>query len=119
MFNSANKYKKISSAVFLSAYFVFILISAIHFHHYDLNSQNCFNSESQKSSALLIDFLSESTNICAINHFSQTVLNLGFSSSDLFDSMPKMEEKVSYIYLAAVTSSVLHLISPRAPPAFS
>lgn len=119
MFNSTYKYKKIPSAIFLSAYFAFILISTIHFHHYNLNAENCFNHESQKSSVLLLDFLFESTNVCAINHFSQTILNLGFSSSEFFNSLSKIEDKISDIYLFPVPNSVFNLISPRAPPKFS
>ena len=114
-----SKNKKIISSFFLLAYAVFLLIFSLHYHRYDLNESLKFKDTQKENSALVLDFLSNGLNICAVNHFFHTILNYSTTSEAVNFFLSKIETdiyKTNYFYY---NPDLLINISPRASPLFS
>ena len=104
------------SSVFLAVYISFILISALHYHHYDLLKVSSFETQQNQNSALVLDFLSDGIGICAINHFSHSIINFSFSSNEIIFLLPKFGPVSFNINSPIYHSILLNNLSPRASP---
>jgi hypothetical protein len=104
------------STVFFAVYISFILISTLHFHRYDLNKVSNFENRQTENSALVLDFLSDGIGICAVNHFSHSILNFNFSSNELNFSLPKFENPSFNVNSFLYHLTLLDNLSPRASP---
>jgi hypothetical protein len=82
MINSYKNKKKFSS-FFIIIYVLFLFIFSLHHHRYDLNERLEFNDPGKENDALVLDFLSDGLSICAINHFSHSILNFSSTSKEL------------------------------------
>ena len=111
-----SKNKNLISYFFILAYASFLLIYTLHFHHYNLNEQIGYKVQQKENAALILDFLSDGLNICAVCHFSHSILNY-CSISDVVNLYFQSIEKVifkpnSCKYL----TNLLTNLSPRASP---
>ena len=112
------KYKRRISLIFLCAYLAFVIINAIHFHAYSLFDDPGFNNYS-KSNSLSGHFLNGSNSVCAISHFSNSILDLRFSANN-FSPFLNEREELKLVFSDRLTSKFFFTKnSSRAPPAFS
>lgn len=111
-------YKKRISSVFLCAYLFFVVFSAIHFHTYSLFNDPSFKNYS-KSNYSTDHFLSNSYSFCTVSHFSNSILDLKFSSNN-FSPFLNEREELKLVANDKFTSQLfVSKNSSRAPPAFS
>ena len=82
MINSS-KNKKIFSSFFIIVYVSFLLIFSLHYHRYDLNEKLEIKDLNKINAALVLDFLSDGLSICAVNHFSHSILNFSSTTKEL------------------------------------
>lgn len=116
--NNITKYKKIFSTVFLAAYLSLVITNVIHFHSYSIYAGSSV-AESSKPKSPGSHYLVDGSSICFIQLFSNTVLDLKYSSiglSAISDSKGELNLLLSdklppYFYYLKN--------SPRAPPVFS
>lgn len=112
------KYKSRISTLFLYAYLSFTVLSTLHCHSYSLFNEQRFHVNS--GSNLAGDhFLSGNFSICAINHFSGTILDYKFSSNNLSPYLSHAQEFILIDSDRLTSSYFLAKNSPRAPPVFS
>jgi len=112
------KYKKLISSIFLYAYLAFVITNAIHFHAYSLFDDPNYNNSS-KSNFLISHFLSGSYSFCAISHFSNSILDLKYSSNNFSPFLNEREELKLVLSDRFTSKFFFAKNSSRAPPAFS
>jgi hypothetical protein len=117
MKNSA-KYKKRMSSIFLCAYLAFVITNAIHFHAYSLFDDPSIKDYS-KQSPLNNHFLGSNLSFCTISHFSNSILDLKYSSSNLSQFLNEREELKLVISDRFTSKFFFTKNSSRAPPAIS
>ncbi len=82
MINSI-KNKKNYSSFFIIIYASFLIIFSFHYHRYDINHKSELKDQSKENTALILDFLSDGLSICAIHHFSHSILNISTNSREI------------------------------------
>jgi hypothetical protein len=110
-----NKY----SALFLSIYLCFIVVSIIHHHFYDFDQSLKVKKNDECNDSALIDFLGSGQDVCAVNYFSQTISDSHYSSEELESILTDLGinppvKKISYIL-----KEIINTPSLRAPPEIS
>jgi uncharacterized membrane-anchored protein YitT (DUF2179 family) len=112
----SEKYKRKIGIAFLYFYVLFLLVGTIHYHIYDLNPKDSFQSEVNADviNDLTIDFFS----VCSLHQFSQTIDNIHYSSSDIIQSLSVLESNLFFIRINNFLSVEYTKTSPRAPPLF-
>jgi hypothetical protein len=115
---NAIKYKRRISSVFLYAYLAFIITNAIHFHAYSLFDNPGINNYS-KSNSLNNHFLSSSYSFCTISHYSNSILDLKFSSNVTSPYQNEGEELIPVLSDRFIPNNLITKNSNRAPPFFS
>ncbi len=111
-------HKKRIALIFLSVYTVFIITNTIHFHSYSLLNNPSYHTPS-KPNFISNHFIGDSYSPCAINHFSNSILDLKFSSDDLSsinNDVKNLDFPFSY---KLAFNFFLSKNTPRAPPIFS
>lgn len=112
------KYKRRISSIFLYSYLAFVITSAIHFHAYSLFNDPSFNNYS-KSNSINNHFLSGNYSFCTISHFSNSILDLKFSSNN-FSPFLNESKELKLVFSDRFTSRFFFVKnSSRAPPTFS
>lgn len=108
------KYQNKFGILFLSIYLSFIFVGTLHYHKYDLNSKNTFSDSLSKKRVndLTADFFS----VCSLHQFAQTLDNFHYSSSDIIQSLSKLESNLCQTRLSYFSSEGYSKTSPRAPP---
>jgi hypothetical protein len=114
-----NEYKKVITWHIITLYVSFLIVGAIHFHHYDFNSESSYQQKGTENNFLVQDLSNYSSGICVINHFSQSILNYHFSSDGILQTLPKYDRKVSCLNTFSQDLEFYYQISPRAPPVIS
>jgi len=112
------KYKRRISTFFLYAYLSFAVLSAFHFHSYSLLNEPQYDVNSRSSSSIS-HFLDAKNQICAINHFTSTILDYKFSSKDISPCLNNREELRPEFCNKFPSKFFRAKNSPRAPPLFS
>ena len=112
------KYKRQISSIFLCAYLAFVITNTIHFHGYSLFDNPSFNNYS-KSNSLNNHFLTNSYSFCTISHFSNSILDLRFSSNN-FSPFLNAGEELKLVFSDRFLSKFFFTKNTsRAPPSFS
>ena len=77
--NYLNKYAKLYSYVFLSAYLFLVLLTIFHYHHYDFQ-QGKFNLEQspEHQNTNPFDKYFELNGECIVAHFINTISNINY-----------------------------------------
>lgn len=100
--------------LFLCAYLSFALANALHFHKYSLLSEYSFDKYGSQNFALN-HFLADSL-ICTITFFSNTLLDIKFSSKDLiFRKLVIVDSKLTSEFILP-QNSLFKSNTLRAPP---
>jgi len=74
-----NKYRKRYAVAILAAYLLLVSISILHYHQVDIQTGNYeINSDSKSACNDPFDKLVDITHECAIQHFTDTVINYNF-----------------------------------------
>ena len=115
MINSS-KNKKIFSSFFIAAYVSFLLIFSFHYHRYDLHKELEFKDLAGNNKALVLDFLSDGLCICAVHHFSHSILNFSSSSKELHIFIYAVTLNFHKANSINYTIDLLKNLSPRASP---
>ncbi len=111
-----SKNKKIFSSFFIFTYALFIIIFTLHYHIYDLDKKPEIKNQQKENSALILDFLSDGLNVCAINHFSHSILNYSTTSEDFKIFFHRIYISIYKINSFHKRTNLLNNISPRASP---
>jgi hypothetical protein len=114
MINSINKYKTITSSLFLFGYFSFIVLSITHFHSDGLNNCNRTISFSNKISCSADSDTPENCQIC--HSFSSINVNsviIAFSSGLLIENCTLINYDSDY------KSNLIDINYLRGPPSFN
>ncbi len=120
MMNKINvKFKKFPAIVLLTGYILFLVIAAIHFHHYNLNYNNYSLTESRANTENSSDLGHGFLGICSIHHFYTSVLKLCCTPENLISAEKKPDSIIMPVNLKPRFQSISNEISPRAPPAYS
>ncbi len=114
-----SKNKKYLSYFFILAYASFLLIYTLHFHHYDLDLKSIYKDQQKENAALILDFLSDGLSICAVCHFTHTILNYGSSSDEVHLYIHSLETVFYRPNSGSYQTNLLTNLSPRASPLFS
>ena len=110
------KYNQKIALFFLLAYFSFVIIGIFHYHNFDLNTANKFNTETQST---YTDINSDFFGVCSLHQFSQTINNSYCSSSDINLSLAEINTKIDKNVSPDISLEIFSRKSPRAPPIFS
>jgi hypothetical protein len=113
------KNKKKFSSFFIFVYALFIIIFTLHYHKYDLNEKQEIKNQQEENAALILDFLSDGLSVCAINHFSHSILNFSTTSQDFKIFFHRIDISSYKTNLFHIRTNLLNNISPRASPLFS
>ena len=108
------KYRRNLGIFFLSTYLTFIFVGTLHYHKYDLNSKSNYSDSFSKKS--VNDLTSDFFSVCKLHQFAQTLDNFHYSSSDIIQSLSKLESGLSQNRLNDLSSEEYSKTSPRAPP---
>jgi magnesium-transporting ATPase (P-type) len=111
-----SKNKKIISSFFIFIYVLFIIIFTLHYHIYDFDEKTEVKDYQQENTALVLDFLSDGLSICAINHFSHSILNYSSTSEELNIFLNKAYISCLKTNSFCIKTDLLNNISPRASP---
>ncbi len=111
-----SKNRRIISSFFIFVYASFLLIFTLHYHHFDLNEKLEFKDQQKVNTALVLDFLSDGLSICAINHFSHTILNFSSTSEEINIIIHKIDLKLYKAKSFKYKTDLLKNLSPRASP---
>lgn len=116
--NNTRRHKKTFSALFLAAYLTFVITNVIHFHSYSFFNEPSVK-EPVKSQSPGSHYFIDGSSICVIHQFSNTVLDLKYSSDNLLTAS-KLDEELNLVLSDKLPPRVLYSKhSPRAPPIFS
>jgi hypothetical protein len=110
-----DKYRFIAVWIFLLTYLFLIGLSTLHYHHYEIDNRNILSSESPRSS-VFNDIIQDYTGNCVVHHFSNTLLNYYFSSSEVTKIKPPVSEFPKAPVFHFYTVSIFSSPSLRAPP---
>ncbi|HKI78942.1 MAG TPA: hypothetical protein VKA26_10400 [Ignavibacteriaceae bacterium] len=111
---NSNKYRV--GLFFLTAYLLFVLVGTFHYHTYDLNPLNNFNTKTNNS---YTDLNSDFFSVCSLHQFSQTITSSFYASSDIIQTLVKLQTISIRINFNTHDSDILSNTPPRAPPIFS
>ena len=114
-----SKNRKLYSSFFIFIYASFLLIFTLHFHHYNLNEKLEYKDQQKVNTALVLDFLSDGLSVCAIHHFSHTILNFSTTSDEINIVINRVDLKLYKTNLLKHKTELLKNLSPRASPFFS
>ncbi len=114
-----SKNESLISYFFILAYASFLLIYTLHFHQYNLNEQLGYKDQQKENAALILDFLSDGLSICAVCHFSHTILNFGSTSDEVHLYIYSIERVIYKPNSCSYLTNLLTNLSPRASPLFS
>ncbi len=108
------KYHKRFGILFLSIYLSFVFVGTLHHHKYDFECKNTYSDSFSKKSVndLSVDFFS----VCSLHQFAQTLDDFHYSSSDIIQSLSKLESNLRQQHLQCFPSEEYSKTSPRAPP---
>lgn len=113
------KNKKIFSSFFIIVYVSFLLIFSFHYHRYYLNEKLEFTDLSKENTALVLDFLSDGLCICAIHHFSHSILNFSSTPKELHIFVYTVTLNFHKTNFANYAIDLLKNLPPRASPFIS
>ncbi len=108
------KYQKKIGILFLSIYLSFILVGTFHYHKYDLNSKSTYSDSISKKK--ITDLTADFFSVCSLHQFAQTLDNFHYSSSDVIQSLSRLESNLCQTRLNYFSSEGYSKTSPRAPP---
>ena len=111
-----SKYIKLYSSFFIFVYASFLLIFTLHFHRFDLNEKSEFKDQQKINTALVLDFLSDGLSVCAVNHFSHSILNFSSTSEEINILINSIDLKLYKTDLSKYKTYLLTNLSPRASP---
>ena len=110
------KYVKSFAKVFLFVYLTFLSISIFHYHSFEFES--CSNYSKSAESYPYTDLTTDFFSICALHQYIQTIDNSHYSSSDIIQSLAKLDSTLLPIKILNLCKEEYTKKSPRAPPFF-
>jgi hypothetical protein len=107
--------RKTAACLFLAAYIAFFLTSVTHYHSYSLfNNPGIVNQKSQNEAAH--HFLTNDHSFCLVSHFSNSILDLKFTSKNIKIFFAEPEKLIHSTKKELPQNSLLACILYRAPP---
>lgn len=104
------------SAFFLVAYLTFLIIFSLHYHRYDLNEKLQYKDLSKENAALVLDFISDGLSICAIHHFSHSIIYSSPASKEILISFNTVALNFHKTDFINYTIDLLKNLPARASP---
>lgn len=108
------KYQTKIGIFFLSTYLCFILVGTLHYHKYNYEGKSTYSDSFSKNR--VNDLTSDFFSVCKLHQFAQSLDNFHYSSSDIIQSLSKLESNLCQSRLNYFSSEEYSRTSPRAPP---
>lgn len=105
---------KTSAAFFLGAYIAFFVTSVTHYHHYSLFNELALSNKHLEKSAQ--HFITNDFSFCLVSHFSNSILDLKFSSKNIKIFFAEPDQLVLNTKTELPQNSLTDCILYRAPP---
>lgn len=114
MLTIIHKYKTKAGILFLAIYLSFFLLGTLHYHKFDMEVRSTF-SDTPMSDAYN-DLTSDFFSICSLHQFAQTINDYHYSSSDIVQSLSKIDSILTPVKFRNFYTAAYSEKSPRAPP---